>query len=103
MRELLDTCFEHQPTMVTRRIAGEILLVPVNRQVREEACLFTLDDTAAFLWEQIDGKQPGLALIEKLAKEYEIDSAQAEKDVCAFLTQLKEIDAIREVKGGEKE
>ena len=94
---LLDTQFERQPEMITRRVAGEVILVPITRRVGEESCLYTLDEVAAFLWEGLDGQQTGRDLIEKLKAAYPGSVAQAEDDVRMFLEQLKAIQAVRPV------
>ncbi|HVO33748.1 MAG TPA: PqqD family protein, partial [Elusimicrobiota bacterium] len=92
--EILNGAFQKQPHMVTRRVAGEIILVPVVRQVDAEASLFTLDDVAAFLWERIDGRRTGGELAAELQQAYAVDAATAGADVGRFLAQLQDAGAI---------
>ncbi len=95
MPNLLDTRYEKQSTVVTRKVAGEVILVPIVRRIGEEACLYTLDEIAAFLWERIDGEQTGRSLAETLRASYSVESPQAETDVQVFLQQLESVGAIR--------
>lgn len=95
MPSLLDTRYEKESNVVTRQVAGEIILVPIVRRIGEEACLYTLDEIAAFLWEKLDGEQTGRSLAEALQTSYSVEPSQAETDVEAFLQQLESIGAIR--------
>lgn len=97
MTNPLDSRFERQPTMVTRRVAGEVLLVPITRRMEEEASLYTLDEVAAFLWDRLDGHHTGRELVEALKAAYVVETAQAEQDVRHFVEQLTSIEAIRPV------
>ena len=95
--DLLDIRFEHEPAIVTRQVAGEVILVPTRRIMGDEGALFTLDDVAAFLWERLDGKRSGRDLITALESAYSAEPGQAERDVRIFLEQLQSIEAIRQV------
>ena len=90
----LDIRFQRRSSMVTRRVAGEIILVPIVRQVKDDPSLFTLDEVAAFLWDQMETYQSGSELVRKLQTVYDVAPEQAEKDVRQFLKQLQEIEAI---------
>jgi hypothetical protein len=92
--DVLERRYEHDPAVVTRRVAGEVILVPV-RPAREEAALYTLDEVAAFLWERLDGLRTGHELVAALQSEYEVDESRAASDVRVFLEQLLSIEAIR--------
>jgi len=90
----LDIRFQRRSTMVTRRVAGEIILVPIVRQVKDDPSLFTLDEVAAFLWDQLETRPTGSELVRKLHSVYDVAPEQAENDVRQFLKQLQDIDAI---------
>ncbi len=92
----LDVRLEHEPTIVTRRVADEVILVPTER-MGDDAALFTLDDVAAFLWERLDGRRTGRDLISALESAYTVEPGQAEQDVREFLERLTSIQAIRAV------
>jgi hypothetical protein len=91
--DTLDVTFEREPSLVTRRVAGEVILVPT--QWTGGAALFTLDEVATFLWERIDGQRTGRELASLVEAEYETRIDEAERDVREFLEQLRSIEAIR--------
>jgi hypothetical protein len=95
MSELLAIRFARNPSVVNRRVAGETILVPIERQIDKEPVLYTLDETAAFLWDRINGQQTGWDLVDALAARYDVERTQAERDVRTFLEQLQGIGAIR--------
>lgn len=93
--DLLDARFVKNSSVVTRKVAGETILVPISRSIGNEPCLYTLDDTAAFLWERLDGERTGRDLARELTTSYEVAKEQAETDVQAFLEQLKSVELVR--------
>ncbi|OFW29522.1 MAG: hypothetical protein A3H97_01185 [Acidobacteria bacterium RIFCSPLOWO2_02_FULL_65_29] len=96
LHDPLGTRYEHEPSIVTRRVAGEVILVP-TRQMSGDAALFTLDEVAAFLWERLDGQRTGKDLVAALESSYAAEPEQAAADVRTFLEQLESIDAVRRV------
>jgi hypothetical protein len=92
--QLLELPFRRQPAIVTRRVAGEVILVPVTGRMAQEGSLYTLNGTSAFLWERLDGRRTGRDLVRDLEESYEVEGPKAESDVQAFLSQLQEIGAI---------
>lgn len=94
MTQIMDIPFQIDPSIVTRKVAGEVILVPVTGRI-EEPCLYTLDETAAFLWEQLDGQKTGQDLVGALEANFTVEKERAEVDVQTFLEQLQAMNAIR--------
>lgn len=78
----------HSPSVVTRKTGNEYVLVPVTNNIADMNSVYTLNETGAFIWEQIDGKNTILEIIEKLTREFETDNDTATKDVLLFLKDL---------------
>lgn len=58
--------------------------------------LITLNQTAAFLWKSVEGKEfDAMMLAELLVKEYEIDEELAMRDAKAILEQWSEIGLVK--------
>ena len=83
--------------MVSRRIAGEVILVPIRKNVGDLQCIYTMNEIGARIWELLDGKGTIADMVCAIGSEYEIEPAQAEADVVGFLTQLESIGAINSV------
>lgn len=84
----LKSVLSHSPSIVTRKTGNEYVLVPVADNIADMNSVYTLNETGAFIWEQIDGIKTVEEIILLLVKEYEIDNESAEKDVFSFIENL---------------
>ena len=94
--DFLKKVYEKSDDIVSRKIADDYILVPVKRNVADMESLYTLNETAARIWELIDGKRTVTEIKEKMIEDYEVTSEEAEGDLIEHLQQLAEIKAIIE-------
>jgi methyltransferase-like protein len=85
----LNSVLSHSTSVVTRKTGNEYVLVPVANNIADMDSVYTLNETGAFIWEQIDGKRTIEEIIELLNHEYEIDNESAYKDVFEFVENMK--------------
>jgi len=62
--------------------------VPVANNIADMNSVYTLNETGAFIWEQIDGKRNIEDIIVLLTEEYDIDEETASKDVLDFVSNM---------------
>jgi hypothetical protein len=62
--------------------------VPITDNIADMNSVYTLNETGAFIWEQIDGKRKVEEIIKLLTTEYDIDFKNAEKDVFSFIDNM---------------
>ena len=79
---------------VSRRIAGETLLVPVKGNLADMEHVFVLEGAGDFVWERIDGHKETEAIAAELAEEFGVDRDCALADVEEFTAELLEADLI---------
>ena len=97
----LDKVYSKSDSIVFRKIADEFILVPIRQNVGDLESIYTLNETAARIWELIDGKMKAGEIKEKIIEEFEVTPEEAEKDIMEHLQQLEEIKAIiRNLKTG---
>jgi methyltransferase-like protein len=84
----LNSVISHSSSIVTRKTGNEYVLVPVTNNIADMNSVYTLNDTGAFIWEQIDGKKTVGEIIDALTSEYEIDKETAIKDVLEFVSEM---------------
>ena len=77
--------------LITREIAGEVILVPVGKSVLESNGLFALNELGAFLWKHLPEAADEAALVEQVLAEYEVDRETAEADTAEFLQKLRDM------------
>jgi hypothetical protein len=91
----LKSILSRSDTVVTRKTGNEYVLVPITNNIADMNSVYTLNETGAFIWEQIDGKRSVAEIITELTKEYEIDQQNAESDVFAFIDNMSKYLIIR--------
>jgi hypothetical protein len=84
----LKTIVSHSASIVTRKTGNEYILVPITNNIADMNSVYTLNDTGAFIWDQIDGEKTLEEIIAALTVEYDIDSTNAEKDVFTFIDNM---------------
>ena len=83
------------PDMVNRKIADELILVPVRKQSADLNAIYLLNETAGFIWELIDQRSfEEIARIVNGAYDGGLETIQ--DDVRFFLEQLVQIGAVQE-------
>lgn len=84
----LKSVLSQSPNIVTRKTGSEYVLVPVTNNIADMDSVYTLNETGAFIWEQIDGKRTIEELIAAMINEYDVDEETAVKDVSSFIENL---------------
>ena len=88
----------HSPSIVTRKTGNEYVLVPVANNIADMNSVYTLNETGAFIWEQIDGRRSIEEIIAALLSEFETDERTATDDVLSFLEEMKKYLIINDLK-----
>jgi methyltransferase-like protein len=82
-------------SVVTRKTGNEYVLVPVTDNIADMDSVYTLNETGAFIWEQIDGSRTIADIISLLTGEFNIENDPATADVLDFLTKMSDYLIIR--------
>ncbi|MFC2071723.1 PqqD family protein [Chloroflexota bacterium] len=90
----LTRCYHKDSSMVARKIANEVILVPIRQNVGDLQYIYTLNEVGARIWELLGGEVTVADIVSALCNEYEVDRAQVEADIVDFLVQLESIGAI---------
>ncbi|MBI2859305.1 MAG: PqqD family protein [Chloroflexi bacterium] len=90
----MTTRYEKDTTMVTREIAGEMILVPIRQNVGDLQCIYTLNEVGARIWKLLDEKGTLADIVSTLVTEYEVEREQAEADMTGFLAEMESIGAM---------
>jgi len=91
----LDERFRQDPTIVSRDIAGEMILVPIRQKAGDLESVYTLNTTASFVWERLDGERTLAEIKGELLERFEVDEDEAERDMVELVAQLESIGAIQ--------
>jgi methyltransferase-like protein len=85
----LKSILSQSTSIVTRKTGNEYVLVPITNNIADMNSVYTLNETGAFIWEQIDGKRNVEEIINALIEEYDIDKETCEEDLLSLLSDLK--------------
>lgn len=72
-----------------RQVAGQNVVLPAGGDLNLNV-MITLNDTGAFLWEQLQQETDEAAVVAALLSEYDVDEATAQKAVSDFVKKLHE-------------
>jgi hypothetical protein len=96
-QQTMNAVYKHDPNIVFRNIAGEMILVPIRNNVSDMAKVFTLNETGARIWELFDGTRTLAQIHQQMAAEFDVNPEQAELDLLALVSGLLEIEALYKV------
>jgi hypothetical protein len=80
--------------MVGRRIGDEYVLVPLAGRGADLDSILNLNRVAAFVWEQLDGKRTGTAVVDAVVERFDVDRERAQADTLELLDTLLQLRAI---------
>lgn len=93
----LDQVFARSERMVGRQVAEEFILVPLVGRGADVDSILNLNRVGAFIWETIDGRRDGTAVVAALVERFEVDEERAARDYLDFVSKLVSLHALREV------
>lgn len=81
---------------VLRQVAGSYVVVAVGAASVDFNGMLTLNDSGALLWRTLEGGADRAALLAALTSEYDVDEAQAARDLDEFLRSLRSAGCLAE-------
>lgn len=95
VRGALDGRYSKDPDFVFRRIADEVLLLPIRQNMGDLESVYALNAVAARVWEWLDGRRTGREIRDLIVGEFDVSPETAEADLEDLLRRLAEIGAVR--------
>jgi hypothetical protein len=89
-----DQYLVRSQSVVARVIAGETLIVPVRAKVGDLASIYSFNGTGSLIWKLLDSPKTVTELAAAVAREYEVDSTRAERDVTEFVGEMKAVGLV---------
>jgi len=85
-----DVRFIRNQEVVSRRIEGELIIVPIRSGVGDLNSLYTLNPVGSVLWDFLtEGRTLG-EMVQRICDEFEVTRSQATGDIETFLDSLLE-------------
>ena len=77
-------------SVVTRKIAGETMLVPIHGNMADMARIFALDEVSGLIWSLLDKPIDPDELTAAVVQDFDVVADVARKDTEEFLRELEE-------------
>lgn len=84
-------CYQKNPDIVSRKIADEVILVPIRHNVGDLESIYTLNEIAARTWELIDGKRTVVEIKEIMLNQFEVSEEEIEDDLMSLLDNFSKM------------
>ena len=84
---LLDI-FQNKSQFATRKVGSEMVLVPLKNNIAHMDKLFTMNEVACFIWENIDGQHTKDEILASITEAFDIDIKTAEIDYVEFIESI---------------
>jgi hypothetical protein len=91
----LERRLAKDPSIVARRIADELILVPIRHRAGDVESIYTMNEVACRIWELIDGQRQVHQIRDVILEEYDVGLEEAEADLVDFLQQLAHAGAVK--------
>lgn len=83
--------------IVTRRVAGETLLIPIRGRLADLQRIFALDPVAEHVWERLDGSADLDAIRGSVLAAFDVGEEQAGRDIAEFVAALESAGLVESV------
>jgi hypothetical protein len=81
--------------MVAREVEGEVILVPIRQKAGDLQSIYSLNEVASFIWQQVDGERTDLEIRDLVVSEFDVSPEQAATDLQELMQQLEASGAVK--------
>jgi tRNA uridine 5-carbamoylmethylation protein Kti12 len=89
-----DKVFIKNSDIVARVIDDEVILMPIYKTSDDINCIYTLNKSAAFIWDAIDGRKTAGDIKKIVSEKFEATPKEIDKEMIGLLKDLREIKAV---------
>jgi hypothetical protein len=86
--------FVRSQSVVSRRVSGETLIVPVRGKVGDLASIYSFNEVASLIWQLLEMPRDFSDLVSAVEREYDVDPQLAQQDVSKFLNDMLSVGLV---------
>jgi hypothetical protein len=87
--EYLTRCYQKSPSVISRAVGNEIVLVPIQGNTANLEEIFMLNETSGRIWGCIDGKNSVAEIKKMVTDEFNVAPQEAQADIISFIKKLE--------------
>ena len=91
-----EKVYRKNSDIVTRKIAGDLFLVPIKGKLADMQRIFSVNAVGEFIWQSMDSQRSLNDIRDDLASNFTVDEDEAMADIEAFVSELLQADLITE-------
>jgi len=80
--------FIRNSDVISRKIAGELFLVPVKGKMADMENIFALTAVAEYIWDRLDGRKSLNEILNNVVDRFDVEHEQVESDIQEFIMEL---------------
>jgi hypothetical protein len=80
--------FKRNSDVISRKIAGELFLVPVKGKIADMENIFALTTVAEYIWDRLDGRRSLNEIMNDVVDRFDVAQEQAESDIRELVVEL---------------
>ena len=80
--------FIRNSDVISRKIAGELFLVPVKGKMADMENIFALTAVAEYIWDRLDGRKSLDEILNNVVDRFDVEHEQVESDIQEFIMEL---------------
>jgi hypothetical protein len=93
----LDDVYKKTEKFISRVVAGEAVLVPLQFSGGDSSHIYALNETAASAWALLDGARSLASVAECITAEYEVEETEAAQEVVDLVREFLTLGALEKV------
>jgi hypothetical protein len=86
--------FVRSQAVVSRRVAGETLIVPVRDNVGDLGSIYSFNEVGSFIWQLLEVPRDVSDLVSAVGRDYAVEPSQAQENVLKFLNDMLSVGLI---------
>ena len=91
----MEVRYERNPNFVFRRIVDEAVLVPIQQEVVDMDCIYTLNPVGALIWEKLEEGATLAELEAAVLGGFDAEPKAVTADLAEFLAELEAAGEVR--------
>lgn len=88
MNNSWNSKYKKADSVVSRSIAGEVILVPIRGNLADMQRIFALNNVANFIWQRLDGEKTLSDILYDVLNSFDVEQNQAAKDIQDLISEL---------------
>jgi hypothetical protein len=94
--DFLGKVFQRNDNIVSRKIAEEMILVPIRGNVANMQQIYMLNPVAEYIWDHLESTTTLAEVRDGVLENFEINHDEAEKDLLEFIRRLSVLELVSE-------